>query len=328
MTFPRIQPLRLLLLGSIGRISSFSTSWKHHNFWGYRQATRCFGVLEDSLPTTATQGSEERTKEWRGLLGGDYAGLSCTFDPLNGNIIPVPEYLVPESMVEWGQVPNFLEVIVSEDFEEDGFVERKTVSVLPEVGCGVDNLETLSSSEKLQIVKNDDYVVATQQELQLMSNGVQRWKLETVFALGGDSQSKLIKPDSRRLRVILTATQGNLLSPIVVVQERNTGEVSSNGTIADGGGLDGRTVTQLIGSEALKSPFCEESPGSSSANSTPSFRILSLPGNLTVRFGKENEESPFWIMVSHQHNDSSKDDYGHSATEVQWTINDGKITLH
>ena len=49
------------------------------------------------------------------LMGGDYAGLSATFSAITGELIPVPEYLVPKVLLEWGQGPSCLEVIVSED---------------------------------------------------------------------------------------------------------------------------------------------------------------------------------------------------------------------
>lgn len=31
-------------------------------------------------------------------LGGDYAGLSATFNPKDGNFIPIPEYLGKQTM--------------------------------------------------------------------------------------------------------------------------------------------------------------------------------------------------------------------------------------
>ena len=106
------------------------------------------------------------------LFGGDYAGLSATFSADTGELIRVPEHLVPDSLVEWGRVPSCLEILASEDFIEEGGedrgtdattattattatpqnsigLERKVVTVLPEVGCGVDNLETSRSSESM-----------------------------------------------------------------------------------------------------------------------------------------------------------------------------------
>mmetsp|Transcript_55035 Transcript_55035/g.61492 ORF Transcript_55035/g.61492 Transcript_55035/m.61492 type:complete len:195 (+) Transcript_55035:579-1163(+) len=47
-------------------------------------------------------------------------------------------------------------------------------------------------------------------------------------------------------------------SPIVVTKERQTSQESSRGTIAQGGGLDARTVTTLIGKELLAhKPFSD-----------------------------------------------------------------------
>eukprot|EP01083_Nonionella_stella_P222377 793624_1 len=53
------------------------------------------------------------------IFGGDYAGHSATFSSIDGALIPVPNHYVPEAMVEWGQVPNGLESIVSEDLVQN-----------------------------------------------------------------------------------------------------------------------------------------------------------------------------------------------------------------
>jgi len=73
------------------------------------------------------------------LVGGDYAGLSATFDA-HGKLIPIQEHWIPESLLEWGQAPWCLEVLVSEDVDA---TTRQTVTILPETGCAVDNLETI-----------------------------------------------------------------------------------------------------------------------------------------------------------------------------------------
>jgi len=87
----------------------------------------------------------------KNILGGDYAGLFATFSSRTGELIPVPEHLVPQSMIDWGDIPSNLEVLTSEDFSTDGKIEefkRTTVTVLPEVGCGIDNLETTKKVER------------------------------------------------------------------------------------------------------------------------------------------------------------------------------------
>ena len=69
------------------------------------------------------------------LFGGDFAGHSASFDSLSGSLIPVPEYLLPESMIEWGQVPSSWEVLTSEDWKDDCdlALERNVAKVVPEV---------------------------------------------------------------------------------------------------------------------------------------------------------------------------------------------------
>ena len=46
-----------------------------------------------SLPVMSSTSSSE-------IIGGDYAGLSATFSSKTGELVPVPEHLVPESMLE------------------------------------------------------------------------------------------------------------------------------------------------------------------------------------------------------------------------------------
>ena len=101
--------------------------------------------------STSTTETEKVT-----IFGGDYAGHSATFSSIDGALIPVPNHYVPEAMVEWGQVPNGLECIVSEDLveaenENDNDAkqvwERNVVTIMPEVGCGLDNLDDTMKKE-------------------------------------------------------------------------------------------------------------------------------------------------------------------------------------
>ena len=54
------------------------------------------------LPSTAlfSTSTSKSTMSNCKVLGGDYAGLSATFSSKNGELVPVPEHLVPESMLE------------------------------------------------------------------------------------------------------------------------------------------------------------------------------------------------------------------------------------
>ena len=54
------------------------------------------------------------------------------------------------------------------------------------------------------------------------------------------------------------AAQNMIEKPIIVVQECQTSTISSKGKIAEGRGLDARTVTTLIGKENKNRPFNDE----------------------------------------------------------------------
>lgn len=234
------------------------------------------------------------------FYGGDYAGHSATFNAKNGELIRVPEHLVPESMIEWGQVPGALEIITSEDLDRDPtnsaiVMERATVSIMPEVGCGVDNLDTttkkmkfllkdgfLTSSFKAKYTESADMneinfgVSSFHQDVYMGSpaSKVQTKRkvmMETTF-----SHSKKINmatndkhdddDEDRRVRVqldLLMNTDENeskrfqITGPIIIQSERKASTISSQGDIAKGGGLDARTVTSLIGAEHANKPFTE-----------------------------------------------------------------------
>lgn len=223
------------------------------------------------------------------LLGGDYAGQSATFSNVDGSLIRVPEQYVPESLIEWGQIPSCLEVIVSEDWSEEEGEEddcdcltRTTVTVLPEVGCGIDNLETLKKKDKIPLdwyktFAVDRYNIATclipnnnsrkqtkQQQQQQYKNNYRI--VECTFAFhqnddnDDDGQNNPSTVQKRiRVRVYLKDNCHEFHSsmPIEIIQERKTSENSSKGCIADGGGLDARTVMELVGKENIHKPFSE-----------------------------------------------------------------------
>mmetsp|Transcript_31815 Transcript_31815/g.62566 ORF Transcript_31815/g.62566 Transcript_31815/m.62566 type:complete len:417 (+) Transcript_31815:126-1376(+) len=64
---------------------------------------------------------------------GEWAGWLCEFSPVTGALLPVPEHLVSQDLVDWGMVPPGFEIMVSERTAEQH--ERRTVTLLPETGC-------------------------------------------------------------------------------------------------------------------------------------------------------------------------------------------------
>ena len=266
------------------------------------------------------------------MMGGDFAGYVGKFSPSDGALIPLPLYLVPEDLREWGQEPSSLEILVSEettksedDDEEELLLQRQTITVLPAIGCGVDNLETTKSEE---IYQKEDTVswsdsnhpsVRAMDATILSSEGAQKLRLETLFAL----------PEAHRVRVSFDLQiqqqqpkEGDngkelsyeIQSPIQIQLERQTSETSTKGTRADGGGLDGRTVSTLLGDRLRQQlKFAELKPateGSWKSVDDSSATVLSplihLPGNITIASGPGEDQE--WILeVSHFTSSTSSD---------------------
>lgn len=193
------------------------------------------------------------------LFGGDFAGQYATFSPSNGKVINVPDHLVPEAMIEWGQIPSCLECLVSEDWiveDDESVLERTTVTVLPETGCGIDNLETSISVKKLSMeqmqifeIDNDIYQVG------ILFDG----KDKTFHFV---ISTELEKDEIQRCRISIHLDDTFELDkkrPIEVVRERKTSKTSSKGSAGKrGGGLYGSTVMELVGKEHINHPFSDQ----------------------------------------------------------------------
>jgi hypothetical protein len=235
------------------------------------------------------------------LYGGDLAGHAATFSSSTGKLIRVPDHLVPPSLIEWGQVPSCLEVLVSEDFDHSSALTRRTLSVVPEVGCGVDNLDTIKTKEVIDMSKSclhvfqDDTttIAALDYELPRLREDTPRARIETTFAMLND--------DGHRMRVVLDITLSSKIevqSPVMLILERRTSTTSSQGTIADGGGLDARTVARLLGDELRQKPFADETI-EKPMREDGEVLTLSLPGNVTIAYDDDAATESWILNVSH-----------------------------
>jgi len=266
--------------------------------------------------------SSSTSKNVEALIGGDFAGYMGTFSPRDGSLIPIPTYLVPSALLEWGQEPSSLEVIVSEEecnsdsSDECVLLKRQTITALPAIGCGVDNLETTKSQQVFATNATNVFESTSARTLDVVKAGQDDTvvELETIFGLAEE--------EAHRLRVSMTLQileQDSMMcmiqSPIRVHLERQSSPVSSRGTVADGGGLDGRTVSTRIGT-ALKQHinFADRPPlakgriwttGSSSDKeedttfSATGPTIISLPGNVEIVSGPSKDDEHWIIQVCH-----------------------------
>lgn len=247
-------------------------------------------------------------------FGGDFAGLSATFNPSDGSFIPIPVHLVPADLVEWGQEPKCLENLVSEDVtENDSKMNRNIITVLPSTGCAVDNMEALKTTYDIDLksmeTNDDGSAVGVQYFISDES-----FRLESIFGLD----------DGYRMRVIVDFMKSESpiwspKSPVNLLLERRTSENSSGGTRADGGGLDGRTVSGLLGPELTRrKTFVDEEPLDDTFEDE-GIQYVSLPGNVTLSYGSMSENS--WTCdVSY-----TRDDAVRGVTLAAIAFGDGNL---
>jgi len=222
------------------------------------------------------------SSSWEGppiLVGGDYCGLSATFD-LKGELIPIPERLVPESLIAWGQAPTAFEILVSEDVVDPRFRKwtRQTLTILPETGCGIDHLETIK--KEIDIESHcfwKDENKTTQQAL--YQDGEASWRLETIFGWVPNHRVCMsvgvTKNKNKKGRL-------DLQSPIIIQLERQIATDSSEGSRADKG-LDGRTIHEWMGDVLRKSEsFATEPPVMNQLNTATNNKLIGYPQNLTL----------------------------------------------
>eukprot|EP00956_Cyclotella_meneghiniana_P037281 scaffold136414_cov60-Cyclotella_meneghiniana.AAC.3 len=200
------------------------------------------------------------------IIGGDYAGFSANFCAKSGELIPVPEHLVPESMLEWGDIPSHLEVLTSENESgENVLVTRTTITVLPEVGCGIDNLETIKKENTLVSDNTQWQLYVPDEKKQIASidqlKSAHQVELETIFQTAAeevtDENGKTITyPRRIRISFAVDKSTRSLTSDISIQVERQLSEKSSSGIKWTGeqhnsGGLDARTVVNDIGNDIV-----------------------------------------------------------------------------
>lgn len=241
-----------------------------------RTAPPALGMSPAAAPHSGSDASSADAAALSDVLGGDHAGLSATFCSRTGDLVPVPEHLVPPAMVEWGDIPTCLETLASEEWVAEGGMEleRTTIGVLPEVGCGIDNLEITKKVEGF-FRRDDDatrlegWRIAARpgREAVAVDRRVGRTlETETLFRVDpevDDEDDGTTYP--RRIRVSLSVDlppeESGSGEPaptklIALRVERRTSPRSTRGEAWSGpaynsGGLDARTVANAIGRDIV-----------------------------------------------------------------------------
>jgi hypothetical protein len=264
-------------------------------------------------------------------IGGDFAGVAATFNPGDGSFIPIPDYLIPDALKEWGQEPKCLEVLVSEDIYDDDnddnddnddgpILTRITTTILPETGCGVDNLETVIAKDEIDLESQwrssgDNIMISNNINMAAFNNydttnnnndddnvddvkdiiglqypiGDDELRLETIFGL--DDDDGLVSRIRVAIDVIPSQENFAIQTPMVITLERRTSSISSGGTISNGGGLDGRTVSMLLGERLRSSKTFVDEPTTTTSTATT---IMSMGSNRSNNCNNNNNNNSYY----------------------------------
>jgi hypothetical protein len=299
--------------------TSLSSLRSRNSYSGGSRLLRCLAQISDAIPSNGMIQKDLFFTFYQKHHSGDWAGQLSKFDSSSGALIPVPDHLVPEAMIEWGQIPTQLEVLSSEKLEPSDFtknewqLQRTTITVLPLVGCAC--LETLKSKELIS------FAVPSSNEPFSDIVHLPRWKSSAIFFSDGAMFVAHQKDERRashpnrfeicvsvptekssgyehRVRIYFEADLGNqggkiIQTPVYIIKERRISETSSDGSFADGDGLDSQTVAHLVGIDTVNKPFSQQNLTnvfSSEIKQQPrmmcdSSKDLLLPGNVMIRYG-------------------------------------------
>jgi hypothetical protein len=169
--------------------------------------------------------------------------------------------------LEWGQVPSCLEVLTSETIDT-----RQTITIYPATGCAVDNMETRKT---VQLLNNA--TVKSLRDIRVLHFIVDQvnHQIEASFAFPDNHRARMMIP-------LVVQSYNNVAAlsigkPITIVLDRLVIPHSILETVANNGGLDGQSVSRMLG-EFLKTQrtFAEDKVNRSLTE------IVCFPGNFTL----------------------------------------------
>ena len=314
--FQVVFDMRTSLLFFHGSLPSIPTSWNSISTYNptaripYGSTTGTTGrVTRHQLPLQKHQQQQYRLYQAfskdGGVLSslslsnvrGEYAGHLANFDAKTGKLIPVPDHLVPDSLIEWEAVPETLEVLTSDEirFSEDEVVlDRVEVQVMPEVGCGLDNLDTMIKKTSL-VMKEGSGTVFSSDSLSfatcipnnskvlppVLKRDEPYFTVDCVLAQKHDDDEDDSNNDISRYRILFNVLPNSpeLFGQISVTKERRTSSEPTSGAISVGGGLDARTVTRLIGGAKFSTYESDMVSSNLGNDRTITYR---LPENISI----------------------------------------------
>ncbi len=277
-------------------------------------------IQMSSLPSDAVAGDVKVASVLPSPLvgGGTYIGLSSTFDACRtfGQHIPIDERYIPSSLLEWGYVPTTLETISFETLSRTTSstsatdMTRSVYTILPATGCDNDNLEKIVTTEQYSGGRKSATATSSSTIYDKRTNNCNTICIETRFLwIPEDTPNESRKNDNvsndelYRIRINLDIQQKRnedngssiesaklwkIINPIRVSIEKQLGTTSIHidPNSINSGGLDSRTITQLLGpilhSQNMRSFPTQEPLHPPEFAHCDGSEIITIPGNITV----------------------------------------------
>lgn len=231
-------------------------------------------------------------------------------------------------------------------FTRSPYLSRVEVEVMPEVGCGLDNLDTMKKITNitfgsLEVLHSfdtfplDGLLVLSQTKEVGSSSQHRGEKLYNINFEYVSLPEKFLtenEDDTRssctrlRLNFLFNPLRNSITNQINLVKERRVCDKTTRGTIADGGGLDARTVTQLIGNAKFDAKDLEDCCIVSNEGDCPIKFIL--PESFTISVygskGDGNDTDCIQLIIAHEEYSSS----GSRTLIYQVKFNQGQMIEH
>jgi hypothetical protein len=243
------------------------------------RSSRWFPATTSGVQTCRFAGVNNAQEPSPGLGGiQNFVGLLASFDASTGVLVPLPDYYVPSAMKEWGQVPSVLEVLTS----SGGSHDRLQTIVLPETGCGIDNLETIMAKETIKPLAVQHGGLPGS-----LAALVTRSKASTVEYFEATFPHEIAEDEkSNKYRCRVSFPIGSDSKRIKMVIERfiEEDDGSSNKMVAEitGGGLDGQSVARWLGPQLNSGKWRAFAESTRPSSATGSKVSLSLPLGVSV----------------------------------------------
>ena len=257
-------------------------------------------------------------------VGGDFVGLSASFHPQSGAFIPVPEYMIPKSLLQWGQAPTSLQVFTCEHVNPPvdhvpRHLFRQTWTMYPETDCGVENIQTEQREQHLEVhhAANSDEASAAARVWSYRTTAELKSTIVVESSFVGFSNDQ-----QHRVRMVVRVeidenhndnnspigSRYSIVAPVTIILERqlNSLPIFGSRNTKGGGGVDAAQMIKWMGPILLKYDSFAVNPvtlkwrrSMPCDGGSPFVTEVMFPGNLTLSYGSLLGTSSWVLEMGH-----------------------------